>query len=464
VARAASALYPAADAAAARASSPEGYQAAYDAARDLQEALRAAGTASARCAPLRAALARHAAGRVRQMEGVDRSSAGDVRAGRRAAEGARAAVRSGVARGACLGAGGRAPSPPLPISPSDGEAFLGPVVARAPAGADTARLSVDGRPAGDVRVRDGRARFTVAAPAGRHTLRVDFTRDGAPAGRARAAGAWLLPPSASSAVPGARSDPARAAALTRALSGAPAYRAAWVQDLTTGATAGVAAGAPFPAASTVKIGLLVGALARLGGAPERSPLAHDLRAMAGWSSNLATNRVLRRLGGAATAADGLRRLGARSSTFPGEYIVGTELQPALPAPGAGPVPPRVSRRVTTAQDLGRMLFALHAAAVGAPGARARTGLTAHAARLGLGWLLGSQQRGDNASLVAPGLPAGTPVAQKNGWIRSARHGAAIAYTPRGPVIAVLLTYDARGVSLSRARAIGARVATIAATP
>jgi beta-lactamase class A len=212
----------------------------------------------------------------------------------------------------------------------------------------------------------------------------------------------------------------------------------------------------------VKIGLLVGALARLGGAPERSPLADDLRAMAAWSSNLATNRVLRRLGGPATAADGLRRLGARSSTFPGEYIVGTELQPALPAPGPGASPPAVSRRVTTAQDLGRMLFALHAAAVGAPGARARTGLSAHAARLALGWLLSSQQRGDNVSLVAGGLPAGAPTAQKNGWIRAARHSAAIAYTARGPVIAVLLTYDDRGVALPRARALGARVAAVAA--
>ena len=172
--------------------------------------------------------------------------------------------------------------------------------------------------------------------------------------------------------------------------------------------------------------------------------------MAGWSSNLATNRLLRRLGGPATAADGLRRLGARASTFPGEYIVGTEL-----------APPRVSSRVTTAEDLGRMLFAIHAAAAGAPGARARTGLTAHQARLALGWLLASQQRGDNASLLAGGVPAGTPIAQKNGWIRAARHGAGILYGPRGPVIAVVLTYDEAGVGAAAARALGARVAAAA---
>ncbi|HET6692331.1 MAG TPA: hypothetical protein VFG74_15870, partial [Miltoncostaeaceae bacterium] len=86
VARAARTLYPAAERASAAASSPTGWQAAYDAARDLQEALRRAAPVSPRCAPLRAALDRYARGRVLQMEGIDRPSAGDHAAGRRAAE------------------------------------------------------------------------------------------------------------------------------------------------------------------------------------------------------------------------------------------------------------------------------------------------------------------------------------------------------------------------------------------
>ncbi len=220
-----------------------------------------------------------------------------------------------------------------------------------------------------------------------------------------------------------------------------------MQDLATGAVAGVNAGAPFPAASTVKLGLLAGALARLGARPERTPEAYDLRAMTTFSSNLATNRLLGRLGGAATAADGLRRLGAGASTFPGGYLVGFELGP-----------PPTSGRVTTAQDLGRMLFSLHAAAVGTPGAQRDTGLTVHQARLALGWLLASEQRGDNASLLAGGVAAGTPIAQKNGWLDDARHAAGIVYAPEGPRIAVLLTYDAGGVPIADARRIGGRVA------
>ena len=313
---------------------------------------------------------------------------------------------------------GRRHGPPHD-EPSDGEAFFGAVVARAPRGADAAELVVDGVAAGRTGVTGGRARLIVTAPAGAHDIEVRFRAAGRDIGVARARGARLLPRSAIAATPGSRTSPSLSAALTRALAGGPRFRAAWVQDLTTGDTAGLNAGAAFPAASTVKLGLMAGALARLGARPETSAYADDLRAIAAWSSNLATNRILRRLGGTATAAGGLRRLEARSSTFPGEYIVGTDLQPALPGAGTGSAPPAVSRRVTTARDLARMLYAVHASAVGAPGARARTGLTAHQSRLMLGWLLASEQRDDNASLLAGG--AGAP--------RSPRRTA--GSTPRG---------------------------------
>ena len=450
-------LYPAAEVAAARASGSEGVQRAYDAARDLQEAARRSAPVSAGCRPLRRALGRYAVGRVRQMEGVDRPSAGDRAGGRRSAETARRRVAASAR--ACRGRGGAPARRPAAMSPVDGEAFFGTVVARAPRGADAAELVVDGRPAATAPVTAGRARFALEG-SGTRSLRIAFTRAERVVGVSRARRAMLLPPSARRAVPGSRSS-AALTALSRAMAGGPRYRAAWVQDLTSGEAAGVNADAAFPAASTVKLGLLAGALARLGASPERSRYAHDLRAMAAWSSNLATNRLLRRLGGTATAADGLRRLGARSSTFTGEYIVGTQLQPALPGSAAGAAPPRTSRRVTTARDLARMLYAIHAAAAGAPGARAGTGLTAHQARLALGWLLASQQRAGNVSLLAGGAPPGSPIAQKNGWIRSARHAAGIVYAPAGPAIAVLLTYDASGVRLGTARALGGRVAALA---
>jgi beta-lactamase class A len=448
--------YPAAEVAAARAGSPEAVQDAYGAARDLQEAIRASAPVSAECRPLLLALTRYSAARVLQMEGVDRPSAADRAAGRRRAERARAAVAS--AARSCRGRGGGPRVPRLALSPSDGELFYGTIVARAPTGATSATLEIAGRAPQTASVVGGRVRFAVPGE-GRLNLRVRFARGAVIVGSSGARSAWLLPPSARAAVPGSRSTAALTTALAHAVAGGPAFRAAWIQDLTTGEVASFNARSLFPAASTVKLGLLAAVLGRLGGAPERSAYADDLRALTGWSSNLATNRLLRRFGVAA-ATEGLRRLDARRSTFPGEYLVGTELQPGLPAPGAGASPPSTSRRVTTAEDLGRMLYSLQAAAVGLPAARAQTGLTAHRARLALGWLLASQQRGDNLSLLAGGA-AGAPIAQKNGWLNSARHGAGIIFTPRGPVIAVVISDDDRGVSLGQGRALGSRVAALA---
>jgi beta-lactamase class A len=439
---------------------PGSVQALYGAARDLEEALAAAAPVGADCRPLLAAARAHAHGRVLEAEGVDRLS--PAARARGAARAAAARRRVDAARSACRGDARPSPVVPPVLSPASGEATFGALVARAPAGADRAELRVDGRPAGDpLRVAGGRVRTTLAVAPGRHDVELRFLSPSGVAGTARGRGVVVLPASARAAVPGARADAALAASAARLARGTSA--GIWIQDLATGRAGGWNAAARFPAASTVKLGLLIAALARLGPGP--APLRADLRAMATWSSNLATNRVLVRLGGSEAgggrlAQDVLRRLGATSSTFPGGYIVGTELQPALPGAAAPDPPPPVSRRVTTARDLARVLFALHAAAAGRAGARAETGLTERSARLLLGWLLTSEQRGDNRSLVAGGLPPGTPVAQKNGWLRDARHAATIVYGPAGPRILVLLTYRAGGMPRGRAAALGARLAAL----
>lgn len=356
----------AADAAAARmsASSPSSVQASYDAARDMQEAVHAAAGVSPRCRALFDAASRYARARVLQAEGVDRPDPRDTERGRAAAAAARAQVTT--ARPGCATRGGRRPAR-LAVSPASGEAFLGPVVARVPRGADRAVFVVNGRELGTVGARGGYVRATFAFAPGRYDITLRYLAGATPRGSTRVDGALLLPRSARLARPGSAGGPAMQAVLDRAAASGPAYRAAWVQDLATGRAAGVQSTAAFPAASTVKLGLVAGAMVRLGARPEESPLAYDLRAVMGWSSNLAANRLSARLG-QGTAADGLRRLGATQSTYTGDYIVGTELQPTLPG-GATISPPRVSGRVTSARDLGRMMYAIHAAAVGAPGAR-----------------------------------------------------------------------------------------------
>ena len=330
---------------------------------------------------------------------------------------------------------------PAPHDVSFGERFT--VEGAAPRRAATAVVGVGRRPrcAGTgVRVVAGRLRTRVSAPAGRHVVQVAYcSRAGALLGRTRAQPFWLLPVAAAVATPPRRPDAALSARLAQAAQTFDGYSAVWFHDLATGRSAAWNADARFPAASTVKLALLVAALGRHG---VGSPLEYDLAAMATWSSNLATNRLLTKLdgsgseaGGAAIVQRSLLRLGAARSTFTGGYRVSTAAGGSDAA-----APPAVSSRVTTARDLGRILFLLHAGAGGDRGALRTLGLRQTEASHALGLLLDSDPDGDNVGLLRPLLPRATPAAQKHGWFSLVRHTAAVVYESSGPRIVVVLTY------------------------
>lgn len=284
----------------------------------------------------------------------------------------------------------------------------------------------------------GRVVYRLRAAPGRHDLAVRFLARGRRVAVVQAGGVWLLPASAARAAPVRRRDGALAARLAALGRGFPGYAALWLQDLSTGAAAGWNSDAPFTAASTVKLGLLVAVVDRYGVA---GPGARDVRDVAVWSSNVATNRLLALLGGgseragAALAEERLHRLGATSSTFPGGYLPGTSI--LADAPGQ---PPILTWRRTTARDLAHVLYTLHAAALGDGPALRRAGLTRREARYLLALLLSAAPGGENAGLLRPALPASVPVARKEGWISTARHTAAVVYLAGGPWIAVVLTY------------------------
>lgn len=262
-----------------------------------------------------------------------------------------------------------------------------------------------------------------------------------------------LPPSSALPVRAEKHDrplEARLEALARGFNG---YSAVVVHDLATGRTGSWNADASFPAASTVKLGVLVAALRAAGARPERSDVWYDLVQITRWSSNLAANRLYARLGSTAVET-ALRRMGATASTYTGEYRVGTA-RDATPRQ-----PPLVSQRVTTAHDLATVLETIHKAAFGDAAALRAAKLSPHQAQLALGLLLGSKATGANAGLFKGAWPPETPVAQKNGWLSDAFHTAAIAYTPRGPVVYVLLTYR-DGLTRAKAARLGARVVAAA---
>jgi beta-lactamase class A len=289
-----------------------------------------------------------------------------------------------------------------------------------------------------------RLSYPIRCPPGRYDVRVAF----AGGRRLVARRAWLLPSSAGQAIPERRRDGALAGRLASLGRSYPGYAALWVHDLHTGRTAGWNSDTSFPAASIVKLGVLVAALDRFGPRPERSSAWPDIKAMATWSANDSTNRLVARLGGPGVIQAVLHRMGATASTYTGDYRLGTSVATDAPRPL-----PILTYRRTTAHDAGRMLYAIHAAALGQPGAARRTRLSRHEARVGLALLLSSARTGDNAGLLRPAVPA----AQKHGWTTTVRHTAAILYRPTGPVIVVVLTFRPDEVSLTASRTLGSRV-------
>ena len=300
----------------------------------------------------------------------------------------------------------------------------------------------------------------VPRPPGRYDLGLRFEGGGRILRRDASHRVWLLPETSHVAVRERTRDPALGRRLGALGTGFNGWSGFWVHDLRTGRTAGWNSDAPFPAASTVKLAVVIAALQRAGPEPQRSLLWPWIRDVATWSSNDATNRLLISLGGSeaggsAIAQEVLRRLGARDSTFTGFYRLGTSV--AVPH-GDVPRPlPLLPWRRTTAHDLGRILFELHSASLGNTVGRRRTGLDRHRARLLLGLLLSSSARGDNLGLLRGAYGRAVPMAQKQGWTTYLRHTAAIVYGPRGPRILVVMTYR-QNLAFTEARALGERFA------
>jgi beta-lactamase class A len=239
-----------------------------------------------------------------------------------------------------------------------------------------------------------------------------------------------------------RPDAALARRLAAAAATANGAVGIWVHELGSGRFAAHQADSRFAAASTVKLGALVAALAAAP-RPERSRWWYDVRQIGFWSSNLAANRIAQQLGYPAVAG-GLRRLGMTSSTYPGPYRATT-----------GYRPPGPHTRVTTARDLGRALHRLHAAAHGNAVALNRLGLTLQQAIAALRVLASAQPVRDNAGLLRPWL-AGATVAEKNGWLSDTRTTAAIVYRGGRATIVVVELYRP-GVTAAEARRLGRRV-------
>jgi hypothetical protein len=441
---------------------PEATQAQYDAARDLDEGIAAARPISRGCLALRDAAEQLIRAAINQAEGVDRPSQALLALGIRRASAARATLSH---TSQTCGGGrtiGRAQTAEL-LEPRTGETFAGRIRAVVPVGTTSAELRVNGRVWRRFPARPPRATLNLSIQPGSYQLELHFFHGERLLGRAEARDTWLLPSAATNTAAAtihSRDLDARLAAIANGYDG---HVAIWLQNLRTGEYGSWNADARFPAASTVKLAVLVAALRKFGPRPEKSRVAYELETLGGWSSNLAANRLLVQVAGSETAGSNvaekvLNQLGATSSTYTGAYRVGTAVD--RPGGDAPDPPPLVSKRVTTARDLARILVLLNRAAMGRLDGLQKTGLTRHEAQVGLKVLLASEPTGDNLGLFRPWLAPTFPMAQKNGWLLDARHTAAILYAADGPRIVVLLTYKP-GETRARAALLGRRLLRLA---
>jgi hypothetical protein len=346
------------------------------------------------------------------------------------------------------------------------EANPGIVQGIAPRGTTRLRVLADGHSVRVLRLTSGRRAFLVGPiglPPRDLTLTVEALAGSRVLATAKVDHVFGLPATAAAVAPPRSID----GAVQHSVAGLPAQTgvtsAAWIRDLSTGRTAAYNAGAHFPAASTIKLGILLGVLARDDADPLRSSAWSLERSLVLNSSNLAANQLLPRAGGPAAVDTLIQALGT-TGTFtccdyllePGEGGRSAKREQRLPLPPAtiADQPTFPCCKYTTAHDLGTLLVSLMLASTG-HGPALRLGITAREARVAL-WLL---VHADYAGLVRPF--SAFPVGHKAGWLPDIQHDAALVFTPRGTLVAVFMNYAPGGVSYPRVRDAAGTVVRLA---
>ncbi|MCU0308662.1 MAG: class A beta-lactamase-related serine hydrolase [Thermoleophilia bacterium] len=339
------------------------------------------------------------------------------------------------------------PPPPPRIAPAP--VVFGHVTAQVGARTRVLEAQADGRIVARLRPARGPRRIAVPLPAGEHALRL---RARGPGGSRWSATrrVWVLPRSGRRPGRlGGRVDPRLQAEVDRLVGGLPAVAGVWAQHLATGCGAARNAGAAFPAASTLKVPILLEALRRARGRPGPG-LAALLDRMVIDSDDRAANTVLVRIGGgdpfagAAAVTRTMARIGMGASVVRAPYTIedpprGEQARPLVVA--AESTPELFTNYVTTPRDLGQMMLAVHQGALGRGPVR-RLGLPPAVVRREVTTrLLGVR----DATKLAQGVPSGVPLAHKTGFTRQVKHDAGIAYLRRGPILVVVMTWSRDGV-------------------
>jgi hypothetical protein len=324
------------------------------------------------------------------------------------------------------------------VTPAPYEVSFGRIAGRAGRGTTRIVVFIDGRVAVEKTIGRARFDFWVALPP--RDVRLTVTAVDKRGRRAATAvePVFGLPRASAPRGPPRRSfADARLAGEVRALGRAfPGICGILVQDLRDGALAAWNVRAHFPAASTLKVAIAVEVLKVLHGKPwHGSRVDRLLRKMLIPSDDKAANELLVWLGGstsggAARVNATLQALGLHDTDMYGGYLV-QAVEPSF-----------VGKR-TTAWDYARLLRDIHFAAEGKgelarrfrgsfvpTEARHLLYLLAHTTTSWLDRFLSARE---------------ATVLQKAGWITRARHDGGLVYWPGGTFVAVVLTWNERGV-------------------
>jgi beta-lactamase class A len=360
------------------------------------------------------------------------------------------------------------PPPPLPPpaieQPAPRQVSYGTVSGRAAPGTRRIVVTVGGEVLAAKPLRGRRFALRVELPVGDLALRVTTIAASGSRSSAVVRDVFALPAAARPRRVAERNDP-RLAAELRGLAGERGGTSAfYVQSLTTGAGAAWNAGARFPAASTLKLGIAAAALAAHPGVPAPgSYVGGLLRELITVSDDRAANALLTWLAGS-TSAGGrrvdalMRSIGLVDSLMYGGYETRTL---------SGGIPIRVESRpsfgagkYTTAADMAGLWRALWLASGDrGPLRRAQPGLTAAEARHLL-WLTAHVRDLPKLDRQLRGRP-GIAVLHKAGWNSAVRHDTGLVVWRGGVFVASVMTWGS-GVGVS-SDVLAGRIAKAALT-
>jgi beta-lactamase class A len=339
------------------------------------------------------------------------------------------------------------------VTPAPHEVSFGRIAGRASPGTARIVVSIDGRIRAEKQLGRARFDFWIALPHRDVRLTVSAVDKRGRRAATTVEPVFGLPRASAPRGPPRRSfQDGRLAHELRALGREfPGVCGILVEDLRDGAQAAWNARAHFPAASTLKVAIAVEVLRVLDGKPWRgSRVDRLMRRMLIPSDDKAANELLVWLGGtisggAARVNATLRALGLYDTDMYGGYLVQAS-EPSF-----------VGKR-TTARDYASLLRQIHFAAEGKGRlARRFRGSFIPADARHLLYLLAHTTTGWLDRFLSAGQAT---VVQKAGWITRARHDGGLVYWPGGTFVAVVLTWNERGVGVA-SDVIAGRVARAA---